>query len=134
MKKILLLALVFLGFTTVSLAQNPAGRVQALKIAFLTRKLDLSPEEAQKFWPVYNNYEAEIRKTRQEMRNQDDEIAFEEKLVGVRKKYREEFSKVLGKEKANKVFTEEKEFNRYVQKEIQERRIERQNNRKNNLR
>lgn len=29
-------------------------RIQAEKIAFITQELDLSPEEAQVFWPVYN--------------------------------------------------------------------------------
>lgn len=29
-------------------------RIQSEKIAFLTQELDLSPEEAQVFWPVYN--------------------------------------------------------------------------------
>lgn len=29
-------------------------RIQAEKIAFITSELDLSPEEAQVFWPVYN--------------------------------------------------------------------------------
>lgn len=29
-------------------------RIQSEKIAFLTNALDLNPEEAQKFWPVYN--------------------------------------------------------------------------------
>lgn len=29
-------------------------RIQAEKIAFITQELDLSPEEAQRFWPVYN--------------------------------------------------------------------------------
>jgi hypothetical protein len=38
-------------------SQDPDGsRIEALKIAYLTKKLNLSPEEAQRFWPVYNNY------------------------------------------------------------------------------
>ncbi|HNS29225.1 MAG TPA: hypothetical protein PKL52_01715 [Tenuifilaceae bacterium] len=31
-------------------------RVKAQKIAFFTEKLNLTPEEAQQFWPVYNEY------------------------------------------------------------------------------
>lgn len=34
-------------------------RIQSEKIAFLTNALDLSPEEAQKFWPVYNEFRKE---------------------------------------------------------------------------
>ena len=36
-------------------------RIQSEKIAFLTSELDLSPEEAQLFWPVYNQYGKEVR-------------------------------------------------------------------------
>jgi hypothetical protein len=33
------------------------GQIQAQKVAFLTNKLDLSVQEAQQFWPIYNEYE-----------------------------------------------------------------------------
>ena len=29
-------------------------KIEVQKIAFITKQLDLTPEEAQKFWPVYN--------------------------------------------------------------------------------
>ena len=35
-------------------------RIQAEKIAFITQELDLTPEEAQVFWPVYNQCWKEI--------------------------------------------------------------------------
>ena len=54
-------------FLAVSLFAQPQGhrqndeqrkkeweRIQSEKIAFITQELDLSPEEAQVFWPVYN--------------------------------------------------------------------------------
>jgi len=34
--------------------QKDFERIKAEKIAFITSELDLSPEEAQVFWPVYN--------------------------------------------------------------------------------
>lgn len=46
-------------------------RIEALKVAFITEKLELTPEEAQKFWPVYNAIEEEkkaLRKEGQKMR------------------------------------------------------------------
>lgn len=36
-------------------------RIQSEKIAFFTNELDLTPEEAQVFWPVYNGYSKENR-------------------------------------------------------------------------
>jgi hypothetical protein len=38
--------------------QERKDKIEAYKIAFITDKLQLTPQEAQKFWPVYNEYEA----------------------------------------------------------------------------
>ena len=36
-------------------------RIQAEKIAYITTQLELTPEEAQVFWPVYNKAQAELK-------------------------------------------------------------------------
>ncbi|WGK64601.1 hypothetical protein [Croceiramulus getboli] len=36
-------------------------RVEAFRIAFLTRQLDLDSKEAQEFWPVYNRYNEQMQ-------------------------------------------------------------------------
>ena len=35
--------------------QGDGEKLTAYKIAFFTRNLDLTPAEAEKFWPVYND-------------------------------------------------------------------------------
>ena len=35
-------------------------KLKAYKTAYLTEQLDLTPDEAEKFWPVYNAYEKNI--------------------------------------------------------------------------
>jgi len=35
-------------------------KIKTHKIAYITDKLDLSPEEAEKFWPVYNKHQEEM--------------------------------------------------------------------------
>lgn len=122
--------LLFLGsFQLVTQAQQRDGeRLEALKVAFLTKKLSLNPEEAQKFWPVYNEYQTELRKARQDSRG-GDEIKREERLLQVRKKYQTSFTKALSADRANQFFKAEKEFYGFVQKELQERRQQRQDNR-----
>ena len=42
-------------------------RVQSEKIAFLTMELNITPEEAQTFWPVYNKVEKELDAARFEV-------------------------------------------------------------------
>lgn len=105
------------------------GRIEALKIAYLTKKLDLSPSEAQKFWPVYNKYISEIKNARIDQRqNKVSELDAQDRVLNIRKKYSSEFEQAISKEKVNTFFRSEKEFGNYVQKELQERRQLRQNN------
>lgn len=63
MKKITYL-FIFIFFSTLSVsAQFRKGgkeRIKALKIAYITDQLDLTSEEAEKFWPVYNQYDKSI--------------------------------------------------------------------------
>ncbi len=101
----------------------PGGRLQAYKVAYITKKIDLSPEEAQKFWPVYNKYQEELRSARMAKRqNKDNEIESEEKMLNIRKKYNTEFGKIISAEKVNGLFKAEKDFAVMVQKEFMERR------------
>ena len=133
MKRILTILFLFILSVNLSYAQddvttlkNNGGKIEALKIAYLTNKLNLSPEEAQRFWPVYNKYMEEIRKTRLDAReNKQQEIVTDEKILVIRKKYNTEFGKVLSSEKVNAFFKAEKEFGTYLQKEIIERRQQR---------
>ena len=137
MKKFLLILVMALGVSIVSRAQDDdgekkqGGRIEALKIAYLTKKLNLSTDEAQRFWPVYNQYMDEVRKTRIDARqNKEGEIATEEKLLNIRKKYNGDFNKALSSEKVNTFFKAEKEFGTVLQKELMERRMQRMENRK----
>lgn len=57
-RKPLLFVLGFVLGTTALYAQGPmSDRVKALKVAFITEQLYLTPEEAQAFWPLYNQHE-----------------------------------------------------------------------------
>lgn len=44
--------------------QENRERIKALKIAFITEKLELTGEEAAQFWPVYNRYEEALGELR----------------------------------------------------------------------
>ncbi|HEU4609908.1 MAG TPA: hypothetical protein VFS31_17430 [Chitinophagaceae bacterium] len=115
--------------------ENDGGRIEALKIAYLTRKLNLSAEEAQKFWPIYNQYSKEIRAVQLEARNnQDNELKKEEKILEIRKKFNGEFAKALSMEKINMFFRAEKDFGDALRKELMERRQQRLDNRRPRLR
>lgn len=57
-------------FGTKTTAQKHKGKekIRAYKIAFLTEKLDLSPSEATKFWPIYNAYDKKMRELHRKKR------------------------------------------------------------------
>ena len=107
------------GFTIQ--AQN-GNRLEALKIAYITNKLNLSPEEAQKFWPIYNQYSLELKVARlKAINNKSSEIELDENLLNIRKKYSVEFTKAISPGKVNDFFRAERDFNALVQKEQQRR-------------
>jgi len=104
--------------------QKPDGsRLEAYKIAYITKRLNLSPEEAQRFWPVYNEYASELKNTRKEaLQNHITDLELDERILNIRKKYSVEFSKALTPQKADLFFRSEKEFGAFVTKELIQRR------------
>ncbi len=104
-------------------------RVNSAKIAFITENLDLSPEEAQVFWPVYN----EMNKKRDELiletfgpfkrENEQEEpteaeakemmakrLDNEEALLKLKREYHEEFLNILPATKVMKLYEVEHRF------------------------
>src|SRR4051812_49305516 len=43
-------------------------RIESMKIGMITQRLNLTPEEAKVFWPVYNKYSAELQEIRKDRR------------------------------------------------------------------
>jgi hypothetical protein len=67
--------------------RQEAERIAAYKIALFTRRLNLTPTEAQKFWPLYNEYDNNRMKLQQERSetirniNQNESRMTEDELV-----------------------------------------------------
>lgn len=71
MKK-LIIPILLIVFSINSFAQRGErmqDMIKAQKIAFITERLNLSVEEAQSFWPVYNEFEANKETLRSESKN-----------------------------------------------------------------
>ena len=96
------------------------NRIQALKIAFITQKLSLTSDEAQKFWPVYNKYNDEVSSLVPDKNG--DVIARDEKLLKIKKKYNNSFEKILGRERANQLFIAEAEFRNVLIRQLKSRK------------
>ena len=94
-------------------------RIEQAKVAFISKKLELSTEEAEAFWPIYNEMQAEIKVHRKSMKadlkalkadslNQDDhsyqnalnsrhEGAI--KFLDIKKEYSRKIGELLGYKK-----------------------------------
>jgi hypothetical protein len=104
-------------------------QIEAVKVAFITQKLNLTSSQAEKFWPVYNNYQREMKevfKQRKEAKNRNDgkdgELDYESRLLDIRKKYKQEFSKVIPSDKVAQFYDAEREFRETMIQELKDRR------------
>lgn len=117
-------------------------KMMSEKIAFLTVELDITPEEAQAFWPVYNQVENEkdeamhavfkaYRDLEQALENGksgkevetllDAYIEAQEKQSKVNADAVEKYSKVLSSDKVAKLLVGEEKFRRQHIRRLHER-------------
>ena len=138
MKKIILQCMMLILATPLlSKAQPPRDdprqqeRVEALEIAFISRKLALTPDEAQKFWPIYNEYKRDLRQVMMAQRSnpERDLIDMEQKMVDVRKKYKDRFVGCIGQPRMNKLFSAEREFRGVLMNQLKNRPMNQLKNR-----
>jgi hypothetical protein len=139
MNKIILILTLLLSVNVV--AQNPEKRerIKALKVAFITEKLQLTESEAQKFWPVYNAFEESTHKYRRDFykqRNTDVANLSEQEaktilngLIKTEKekhKLKEQFMadllKILPAKKIIKLKITEDEFNKQMLEQYKKRK------------
>ncbi len=113
-------------------------KIEAEKVAFLTKKINLTVEEAQLFWPVYNEMQEqrnEVHKEKHELIHklkndfdnlEDDEleeiadrfIEIELLEANLKKKYHEKFKKILPIQKLIKYYHAERQFKKYLMEQI----------------
>ena len=98
-------------------ANAPGEKIEALKVAFISKDLNLTPQEAEKFWPVYNQYSAELRV---DFKSYPNIIERDEHVLNTRKHYNELFIRIIGPERTNTLFSSEARFRQLLIK-IRER-------------
>lgn len=119
-------------------------KIESARIALITERLDLTPDQAEKFWPVYREYNEERRQLRQEFRetrrSADQQSLSEEESkqlmeraldlkqreVNLDKKYSERMTQVISTQQLLKLRNAEKDFQQMLLRRIQQQR-ERQN-------
>jgi hypothetical protein len=129
-------------------AQNPGQeRLNSYKIAFLTSRLKFTPSEAERFWPVYNEFQEKKLEIQQErvklnMRfNQEGSSMTDEQLITLgdklielevaetelTMKFHQTLKAVLPPVKIIRLYQAENQYRQQLLKELQERREQRVN-------
>jgi len=127
-KYIIVIVLVFAGYEVFS--QPPASfrsssitpnrKLNAIRDTYIDRQLDLNDEQKAKFWPLYRRYNQEITEVRSlkrqnlienKSKNQmEKDIEFGQQILDIKKRYNQEFLKVIPADKVNKMYRSEREF------------------------
>lgn len=139
MKKILIFSLLILFNITAYTQPNSKGeRIESLKIAHISSKLNLDPQTAERFWPVYHQYENELmqvvkerrRLNQSDSRSAEDILDQEQKALDIKKKYNAQFQRIINPEQLNTLYGAEKEFRQMLMRKA--RRNENEGMRNNN--
>ena len=117
--------------------QDRLEKIESSKIAFLSKKLNLSIEEAQAFWPVYNEYTDQIKsikqknnhliKERKNIKNLDEnqlgdlndkKFKIEQQILETRIIYHKEYQKILSNKQIAVLYDAEQEFKKRLLKRM----------------
>ena len=119
-------------------------KMESRKIAYITQGLDLSPTEAQQFWPIYNEYQAKLKESRKnsrvKVRDEDltdadandfleNLLEIEQNELNLKRDYFDRMKTVVSAKKVSKLYILEKKFREEVLADIKGRM---ENRRKNN--
>jgi hypothetical protein len=128
MKKILLYLLILIFWGSITNAQNAqpdnearnkGEKIKALYVAYMTKELSINETEAQKFWPVHQEYEQEMKSL---MQKDMTELEREEGALNVKKKYQNRFSKIIGNDRTDDFYRKDGEFRKKLVEQIKKRR------------
>jgi len=141
-------SLVALMMMSLAVAAQPGGprgemmqeRMESQRVAFITQKLQLTPDEAAKFWPIYNEYrdkQQQLRRSAMADRIEGGfpadmsdaeannliakQFAMEENLLSLKREYYDKLKSAIPPRKIAQLNPIEMEFNRTVLEHIRDR-------------
>lgn len=139
-KKLIGLILSMFLMTSIGIAQKDKihEKVNARRIGFITEKLQLTSEEAQLFWPVFNEFQSRRRAINKTYRGKvsfnlmtDEEVLTqvnrqiekEEKMLDLKKEYIGELKTVLPIRKVAMLSGAEKQFKEWMLTQVKRRNL-----------
>ena len=136
-KLIYLLVFWLIAVTAVSQNESKRDKIEALRVSFISQKVNFTTQEAQVFWPLYNEYQDKIVATRKAFRQQynkntnynfatdkeaetylNAELTLKQKEIDYYKEYQEKFKKIIPVKKIALLLKAEEEFKKELIKNI----------------
>ena len=145
MKKNIILIIFSIVSLTGFAQNNGTKQIETAKIALITNRLNLSPEQAQQFWPIYNEFDTKKKEIKKSYRklvseintlttsdekilaNLKETLNLQQKEVDVEKDYMAKFLKTINIRQLAELYKAEQLFNNML---IQ--RLNRNNRKENN--
>ncbi|HDZ40434.1 MAG TPA: hypothetical protein ENH59_01975 [Bacteroidetes bacterium] len=148
MKKYYLILLFVFCISSLYAQRNRREVIEAQKVAFLTRNLELSPEEARLFWPIYDEFTAERDKiirqrnaithdignnfrnmTEKKLEEAGDELVrLNLTEAELKVEYHEKFKEVLTPSKVVRLYYTENRFKNYLLNQLRSRGVNKVDN------
>jgi hypothetical protein len=142
MKQLLQTVLIVLISATTAFSQRGQNmaRIHAAKMAYITDRLRLSQDQSGNFIPLFNQYEGEVRETRQSFLGKykntnpgetddatslqfiDDNLDYQQQVIAIKRKYNDRFLKVLSPQQLAELYPAEREFRQILLQRLKERR------------
>ena len=117
--------------------QKVRDKIEAARIAYITDQLQLTPGEAEKFWPVYREFAEKRRGIRQQMRETrttnppqtdqeavDQQFKMKQQELDLEKDYSGRLLKVISAQKLRSLPQAERKFRQMILDQIQRRQMQ----------
>jgi len=142
MKKLFILLFVVISTFSFSQSESKSDKIETMKIAFLTNKLNLTAKEAQLFWPLYNEYNQKMETLRKAKKSEYDEIkskndtptdkeiaaymeevfSTKQKELDLQKEYYNKYIKILPMKKVAQLYQAENQFKKELLRIIKDKK------------
>lgn len=117
--------------------QKVRDKIEAARIAYITDQLQLTPGEAEKFWPIYREFAERRRGIRQQMREArnanpgqtdqeavDQQFKMKQQELDLEKDYSGRLLKVISAQKLRTLPQAERKFRQMILDQIQRRQMQ----------
>ena len=140
MKNTITILMILLVIKAFPQSQEVLDKIESAKIALITQRLDLSPEQAEKFWPIYREYSERQREIHQDFqqlkRNYQPNTATEEEskalidrgleikeqMISLDKQYSERLLSVINNRQLLRLREAENDFRQELMRRLREQR------------